>query len=78
MKTLLSVNANIFYEKDKVGELKKIFELVWIVDNPEYQFTNEGEIIRNRGIKEFRFLVNDKAMNKLIESLQNIQIELKD
>jgi hypothetical protein len=72
MKTLLQVRDNIYYKKDdsKSEEYTKIHELVFLLDNPSYKRTNEGDIIRERGIEEIRFAVTDKGIDSLIEMLQ--------
>lgn len=72
MKTLLQVRDNIYYTKDEStsDEYTKIHELVILLDNPSYKRTNEGDIIRERGIEEVRFAVTDKGIDALIEMLQ--------
>jgi len=50
MNQLISVRTNILYTK--VGEeYIKLNELVLLVDEPSYKRTNDGEVIRERGIK---------------------------
>lgn len=69
MNHLLSVRANILYSKDKEGAYNKFHELIFLVDKPSYTSTNEGQIIRQRGVEEMRFLVSDEAFDAMIKSL---------
>lgn len=73
MKTILQVRDNIYYKKEKADseEYTKIHELVFLLDNPSYKRTNEGDIIRERGIEEVRFAVTDEGIDNLIEALQS-------
>jgi len=41
------------------------------LDNPSYKRTNEGDIIRERGVEEVRFALTDKGIDNLIEVLQS-------
>lgn len=68
MSQLISVRTNIFYSK--VGEeYKRNQELVFLVDKPTYKFSNEGEVIRERGIEEVRIMVGEYAYDQLLEIL---------
>ncbi len=68
MSQLISVRTNIFYSK--VGEeYKRNQELVFLVDKPTYKFSNEGEVIRERGIEEVRIMVGESAYDQLLEIL---------
>jgi hypothetical protein len=73
MKTILQVRDNIYYTKETAdgNEYTKIHELVILLDNPSYKRTNEGVIIRERGIEEVRFAITDKGIDNLIEILQS-------
>jgi len=77
MKHLLSIRTNILYSKIKDEKEKEIFkryqELIFLVDKPEYLRTNEGEIIRARGVEEMRFIVSDEALQGMIDLLKRIQ-----
>lgn len=75
MKTLLQVRDNIYYTKkaSDVEEYTKVHELVILLDNPSYKQTNEGDIIRERGIEEIRFAITDKGIDTLIEMLKTYQ-----
>lgn len=75
MKTILQVRDNIYYTKEKsdVEEYTKVHELIILLDNPSYKRTNEGDIIRERGIEEVRFAVTDKGIDSLIEVLKSYQ-----
>lgn len=72
MKSILQVRDNIYYKKETAEstEYSKVHELVFLLDNPSYKRTNEGDIIRERGIEEVRFAVSDKGLDSLIEMLQ--------
>lgn len=76
MKTLLQVRDNIYYTKkdSEVEEYTKVHELVILLDNPSYKQTNEGDIIRERGIEEIRFGITDKGIDGLIEILKSYQV----
>lgn len=73
MKTILQVRDNIYYTKEKsdVEVYTKVHELIILLDNPSYKRTNEGDIIRERGVEEVRFAVTDKGIDNLIEVLQS-------
>lgn len=73
MNTLVSVRTNIFYAKKKnqdgksEDEFVRHQELIFLVDKPTYRYSNEGEIIRERGlVDEVRFTVSDKGFEALI------------
>lgn len=80
MNTLVSVRTNIVYAKKKKQDEKvedefvRHQELIFLVDKPTYRYSNEGEIIRERGLDEVRFTVSDKAFEQLIKLL----VKLKD
>jgi hypothetical protein len=72
MNQLISVRTNILYTK--VGEeYIKLNELVLLVDEPSYKRTNDGEVIRERGVKELRFTVTEKAFEDLILFLTDLK-----
>ena len=79
MNQLLSVRTNIFYAKKKKqnekaeDEFVRHQELIFLVDKPVYRCSNEGEIIRERGLDEVRFTVSDKAFETLIELLEKLK-----
>lgn len=68
MKNLVSVNTNIIYKKSG-EEYDKYFEIVLLIDQAQYNRTNAGEIIRERGIEEQRFVTSEKGLDGLIEIL---------
>lgn len=72
MNHLLSIRSNTLFSKEK-EEYKKFHELILLVDKPNYISTNEGQIIRQRAIEEMRFIVSDKALEDLINSLNAIK-----
>lgn len=79
MNTLLSIRTNIIYakkakkDKKEPDEFEKYQELIFLVDKPSYIQTNEGEIIRQRGVEEMRFTVSEKAFEQLITFLSKIK-----
>lgn len=85
MGNLVSVRTNILYakkkkvdEKDK-DEFIKHHELVFVVDKPNYRYSNEGEIIRERSLEEMRFTVSDNSFDNLIENLKILKdVDEKD
>ncbi len=83
MKQLLSIRTNILYKKSEkknetdADEFKKFFELIFLCDKAEYKRTNEGSIIRERGLDETRFVVSEKSMDEFIAQLVQIK-EAKD
>ena len=81
MNHLVSVRTNILYgKKDKKeerhheDEFNKFHELIFLIDKPFYKRSTEGEIIRERGVEEARFIVSEKAFDDLIKIL----VKLKD
>lgn len=76
MGALISVRTNIRYAKEVVDgkdEFKRNQELVFLVDKPEYSFTNEGTVVRSRAIDEFRCDVGEKGLEQLIELLNKLK-----
>jgi hypothetical protein len=73
MNQLIQVRQNIFYTKQE-GEFVKGREIILVVDEVNYKRTNEGDVIRERGCKEIRFVLNsDDAFEALIEALTNLK-----
>jgi hypothetical protein len=77
MNHLISVRTNILYskikEEGKEEEYKRFQELIFLVDTPTYRYSNEGEIIRERGLNEVRFTVSDNAFEQLITMLGKLK-----
>lgn len=73
MNSLISVRTNIIYSKAENGEMKRHQELIFLVDQPEYRRSTEGEIVRERGIKELRFTVSEGGFKQLMEILAKLQ-----
>ena len=75
MNHLISVRTNIIYAKKKKkdeneqDEYKRFQELIFLVDKPNYRYSNEGEIVRERGVEEVRFTVSERAYDELIKLL---------
>ena len=80
MNHLISVRTNIIYSKKKKqdekepDEYKRFQELIFLVDKPNYRYSTEGEIVRERGVDEVRFTVSDRAFDELSKLL----VKLKD
>lgn len=79
MNQLISIRTNILYsKKDKQAnethdEYERHQELIFLIDKPSYRFSNEGEIIRERGIDEVRFTVSHKAFDQLLKHLEKLK-----
>jgi hypothetical protein len=79
MNTLISVRTNIVYIKKKkkgeksADEFIRNQELIFLVDKPNYRYSNEGQIIRERGLDELRFTISDKAFEQLIKMLETMK-----
>ena len=54
MSKLLSIRTNILYTKEGV-EFKKHNELVFLISEKKYSFSNESEVVKETLIKEVRF-----------------------
>jgi len=80
MNHLVSIRTNILYGKkekkdqSEPDEFNRYQELIFLLDKPTYKRTNDGEIIRERGIEEVRFTVSQNAFEELLKVL----IKLKD
>lgn len=71
MKGLVSITTNIFYSKDNEGNFNKQNELVFVLDETNYEHSKEtGHIDRYKKLKDFRFVVSEEGFDKLIEVLQ--------
>lgn len=69
---LLEVRENIYYSKKETeGEYNKFHELIFVTDEAKYSRTNEGDVVRERGCKEFKIVVTSENLGKLIEVLQS-------
>lgn len=83
MNSLISVRANFLYGKQakkKEGEqdkYKRFTEIILLCDKPSYEVTNERDIVRKRGVEELRFIVSEKSLDVLINSLKHFK-EMKD
>lgn len=79
MNHLISVRTNIIYAKKKKqdekepDEYKRFQELIFLVDKPNYRYSTEGEIVRERGVEEVRFMVSERAYDELIKLLVKLQ-----
>lgn len=76
MNELKSIRANVFYVKeskknpDDEDNFIKHLEFVLLVDNAKYSQTNEGHIVRERQLQEFKFVINSEAVDKLVKTLE--------
>jgi hypothetical protein len=76
MNHLISARTNIMYSKTKEEgkeEYKRFQEVILLVDTPSYKYSNEGEIIRERGINELRFTVSEKGFGDFIDLLTKLK-----
>jgi hypothetical protein len=76
MKKLVSITTNILYGKKKNQneyEFVKHYELIFLLDTPKYRYSNEGEIIRERGLDEMRFTISENDLENLIKLLKEIK-----
>lgn len=77
MNQLISLAENILYTKDKndKGEdvHKKHYELIFLVDQPEFIYTNEGSISRHRKIERQFITLTESQFDKLILQLQKMK-----
>jgi hypothetical protein len=75
MNTLVSIRTNIIYSKEVTGKEKynRNQELILLVDKPKYTYSNEGEIVRERGLEELRFTVSEKGFEQLIKMLEKMK-----
>ena len=72
MNALVSVRVNLYFTLEKIDnieEYRRQYELIFLIDKPKYTYSNEGEIIRERGVSEVRFLVSEKGIEQLSELL---------
>jgi len=72
MSQLISVRTNIFYTKVK-GEYLRNQELIFLLDKPKYSFTNENEVLRERGIEEVRMMISQSAFEQMLEILTSLK-----
>lgn len=79
MNHLLSLRTNILYAKKKKkaeidpDEYTRYQELIFLVDKPSYKMTNDGEVIRERGVDELRFTVSEKAFDEMMKILLKLK-----
>jgi hypothetical protein len=79
MNQLIQIRSNIFYSKDDKGKETKQHEIVFLVDKPYYTTTNEGEVVRNRGVDERRIVISEESFDGFIEALKEIKnVKQKD
>jgi len=79
MNTLIQIRTNVFYTKKtkktktSKDEFIRLNEIVLLVDKAKYTHTNSGEIVRERGVDELRFVVNAENLDALIENLKRLK-----
>lgn len=77
MNTLIQVRANVMYakKKDESGNDKyeRYQELIFLVDQPAYRLSNDGDIVRERKIAEMRFIVSDDSFGQMMEMLEELR-----
>ena len=78
MNQIKTIRTNEFFAKQPGSdEIVKIHEIILLVDKPVYKQTNEGEVIRERGLEEFRFCATEKGLTQVVEYLQTLIEEPK-
>lgn len=70
MKELTSIRANYGFI-DRAND-RQFSEIIIITTEPGYKYT-DGEVSRKRETETFRFTVDTKGINSMIELLQNIK-----
>lgn len=73
MNGLVTVTTNIFYSKDSEGNFHKSNELVFVLDETNYEITKSGNVERTKQLRDVRFVVSEKGFDKLIEVLQKLK-----
>jgi len=73
MNGIATVTTNILYTKDSEGNFNKQNELVFVLDETNYELTKNGNVERINQLKDFRFVVSEKGFDKLIEVLQKLR-----
>lgn len=73
MNRLVSIRTNIYYSKEGEGKYNRHQEIILLVDKPKYSYSNEGEVVRERGLEELRFTVSDNEFQQLIELLGKLK-----
>ena len=84
MNTLMSIRTNILYKKKAKAEIdddatgdasqfERYQEMIFLIDKPIYSRSNSGEIIRERGVEELRFVVSEAAYANMLQALTQLQ-----
>lgn len=80
MNHLIEIRTNILYSKkenkdkpDSPAVFERFQELIFLFDKPLYRFSNEGNIIRERGVEETRFTVSAKEFETMLEILEKLK-----
>lgn len=76
MNELLGIRSNIYYKKVKKGqkhEYERVHELIFLSHKPAYTVNNEGVVIRERAVDEFRVSVTMENMDILIKNLESLK-----
>lgn len=83
MKRLLQIRTNIYYTKKpkKTDSEPDIFdkhhELVILLDQASYSYSNSQEVVRERQVEEIRFCIADENFDKFIDILTKLK-EVKE
>lgn len=72
MNTLISIASNILYRKEN-EEYTKFHELIFIADKASYIFSNDGEVVRERELLDYRFTISDKQLDGVITTLKKMK-----
>lgn len=63
MKELIGLRAN------PIGKEQDVLELVFLASEPKYDVSNDGTLIRNRTVYDFRILIKRDDLKSLGEQL---------
>ena len=72
MNQLISVRANVLYVKHD-NEYLKVHEVTLLVDESDYRYSTESEVIRDRKINKLIFILPDDAIDGLIDTLKGLK-----
>ncbi len=77
MNQLISISQNNYYiktkDKDGADKFKKYIELVFLVDKPNFIYSNEGEVVRERLLERLAVTLDEKHLDVLILKLLEVQ-----
>jgi hypothetical protein len=68
MNNLISIRTNILYSKNQKeketdqDEFIKHNELIFLLEKPNYTYSNQRQIVREKKIEELRFTVSEEQI----------------